>query len=131
MVAEPHSSAAEIEAWQRAEKQRIAAQYPDEDEDFAETILATPWRDSLEADVRAAYEAHMTWAVAERANGFYTFPSDDLFWMNVALLLPDYEPYLNKAKRETPAGREFMKRVKRIYPDAADTFERSDAPLGS
>ncbi len=126
MVAEPHHTQAE--AWQRAEKLRIAAQYPGEDEDFAETILATPWRDTLETDVRRVYKAHMEWAAPVRAQGEFTLPSLDLFWENVALLLPDYELYLSKVQRETPAGREFMKRVKRIYPDAADTFKYADVP---
>lgn len=126
MVAEPHSSQTEFEAWQRAEKLRIAAQYPDEDEDFAETILETPWRETLEADVRAAFERHMSWAVAERANGYYTFPSDDLFWLNVELLLPDYEQFLSKAKRETPEGQVFMERAERIYPPAVEVIDRMD-----
>jgi len=127
MVAEPHSSQSELEAWQRAEKLRIAAQYPDEDEDFAETILETPWRDTLEADVRTAFERHMSWASAERAKGYYTFPSDELFWMNVELLLPDYEPFLSKSKRESPEGQAFMERAQRVYPPALDVICRMDA----
>ena len=126
MVAEPHSSQAELETWQRAEKLRIAAQYPAEDEDFAETILETPWRDTLEADVRATFERHISWAAAERANGYYTFPSDDLFWLNVELLLPDYERFLSKATRETPAGRAFMERAERIYPAAIGVISLID-----
>ena len=119
-------SVAEIEARQLSEKRRIAAQYPDEDDDFAETILETPWRDSLEADVRAAYDAHMEWAAAERAKGYYTFPSDNLFWMNVELLLPDYEQFLSKAKRESPEGRAFLERAERIYPPAIGVIGRMD-----
>ena len=126
MVAEPHSSQTEFEAWQRAEKLRIAAQYPDEDEDFAETILETPWRETLEADVRIAFERHMFWAAVERANGYYTFPSDDLFWLNVELLLPDYEQFLSKAKRETPEGRRFLQRAERVYPPAVGVIDRMD-----
>lgn len=126
MVAEPQRTQAEIEAWQRAEKQRIAAQYPDEDDDFAETILETPWRDTLEADVRAAFERHMSWAVAERRNGYCTFPSDDLFWLNVELLLPDYERFLSKAKRESPEGQAFLERAERIYPPAIGVINLID-----
>lgn len=126
MVAEPHSSQADLEAWQRAEKLRIAAQYPGEDEDFAETILETPWRETLEADVRKAFEQHMSWAAAERANGYYTFPSDDLFWLNVELLLPDYEPFLSKAKRESPEGQAFMERARQVYAPSLDVICRMD-----
>lgn len=126
MVAEPHSSQAELEAWQRAEKLRIAAQYPGEDEDFAETILDTPWRDTLEADVRAAFERHMSWAADERANGFFTFPSDELFWLNVELLLPDYEQFLSKTRRESPEGRSFMERAEKIYPPATGVITLID-----
>lgn len=126
MVAEPQSSQSEIEAWQHAEKLRIAAQYPDEDEDFAETILETPWRDTLEADVHRAFERHMSWAAAERAKGYYTFPSDELFWMNVELLLPDYEQFLSKARRESTEGRAFIERAERIYPPAMGVINRID-----
>ena len=126
MVTEPHSSQTEFEAWQRAEKLRIASQYPGEDEDFAEAILETPWRETLEADVRTAFERHMSWAAAERANGYYTFPSDDLFWLNVELLLPDYERFLSKAKRETPEGRRFLQRAERIYPAAIGVINLID-----
>ena len=126
MVAESHSSQAEVEAWQRAEKVRIAAQYSGEDEDFGETILETPWRDSLEADVRKAFEQHMSWAAAQRANGYYTFPSDDLFWQNVELLLPDYERFLSKARRETAEGRDFLERAQRVYPPAIEVIGHMD-----
>lgn len=126
MVAEPHSSQADLEAWQRAEKLRIAAQYPGEDEDFAETILETPWRDTLEADVRTAFEQHMSWATAERASGYYTFPSDDLFWLNVELLLPDYESFLSKANRDSPEGQAFMERAERTYPPAIGVINLID-----
>jgi hypothetical protein len=126
MVAEPHSTRSELEAWQHAEKLRIAAQYPGEDEDLTEAILETPWRDTLEDDVRKAFEQHMSWAAAERANGYYTFPSDDLFWLNVELLLPDYEQFLSKAKRESPEGRAFMERARRVYPPSLEVICRMD-----
>ena len=128
MVAEPPRplSVAEIKARQMSEKRRIAAQYPDEDEDFAETILETPWRDTLEADVRAAHEAHMEWAAAERANGYSTFPSDNLFWMNVELLLPDYEQFLSIEARATPEGEAFMQRAADLYPPAVPVILRMD-----
>lgn len=118
MVTEQRPTQTDAEAWQRAEKLRIAAQYPGEDEDLTEVILETPWRTTLEQDVRAAVERHMTWAAAERAKGYFTFPSDDVFWMNVELLLPDYEQFLSKAARETPGGQAFIKRAERTYPPA-------------
>ena len=126
MVAEPHSTQSELEAWQHAEKLRIAAQYPGEDEDLTEAILETPWRDTLETDVRKAFEQHMSWAAAERANGYYTFPSDDLFWLNVELLLPDYERFLSKARRDSPEGRAFMERAQRVYPPSLEVICRMD-----
>ena len=129
MVTEPQSgraSQADAEAWQRLEKLRIAAKYPYEDNEFAETILDTPWRDTLEADVQRAYEEHMSWAAAVRAEGNFTFPSDELFWMNVELLLPDYAQFLSKAKRETSEGRAFIERAEEIYPTALGVIERMD-----
>ena len=126
MVAEPHSTQSELEAWQHAEKLRIAAQYPGEDEDLTEAILETPWRETLEDDVRKAFEQHMSWAATERANGHYTFPSDDLFWMNVELLLPDHEQFLSKARRESPEGQAFIERAQHVYPPALEVICRMD-----
>ena len=128
MVAEPlrPASADDLEARRLSDKRRIAAQFPEEDEDFLETILETPWRDTLEEDVRAAYDSHLKWAAAERKNGFHTFPSDDLFWMNVELLLPDYEQFLSRAARGTAAGRAFMQRASQIYPAAVNVIGRMD-----
>ncbi len=128
MVAEPlrPAGADDLDARRLSDKRRISAQFPDEDEDFLETILETPWRDTLEEDVRAAYDSHMKWAAAERMNGFHTFPSDDLFWMNVELLLPDYEQFLSSAARGTATGRSFMQRASQAYPAALNVIGRMD-----
>lgn len=109
-----------------SDKRRIASAYPEEGEDFFEAILATPWRETLEADVCFAYNAHMKWAAEERANGFSTFPSDDLFWLNVEHLLPGFEQFLSRAARDTPTGHAFMERVEQIYPAAVSVLSLLD-----
>lgn len=127
MVTEPRFNHSTESAWQLAEKQRIAAAYSEEDEDFAEAILETPWRDSLEGDIRSTYLNHLKWAASERALGFHTFPSDDLFWFNLELLLPDFEQFLSRASRETAEGRAFMERASRVYPPSIGVISLIDS----